>query len=489
MNEPSGTIEQALDRPVRLLARITGAPSAFVALVDGDRLRVVNAVGLAPSIRELPLFPSAGDVDAEALLSTLIAASDGRMLGIVGVVDRKARTWAPDDAELGEQLAAWVAAQLELRELRASLARIDRAPYDLETIRQTEEALRQKTAFLEEQTATVNLLKAIAFAANQATTRTEVLQGCLDRVCAHMGWPVGHAYLVSYDRLVTVTVMAPERGLVGGVFRTGEASWTADVATDLEYLRAGAAKRAGLHGGFAFPVLAGAKVVAVLEFYTEVPQPPNERLLDVMVNVGTQIGRVFEREMARAKLEVHAEQVRARSLVDELTGLYNRRGFYDAGRERLRSAIRDGQGVAAFFVDLNGMKPINDQFGHEHGDRALIDMADVLRTVFRESDIVARLGGDEFAVFTDQGSPEDLRVLGVRLQSATDAINASGGRPYVLSASVGIATYDPKVHRTFEALVACADALMYVQKGKHQSTNAPAADHAPSSRRIRTAGR
>jgi two-component system, cell cycle response regulator len=176
------------------------------------------------------------------------------------------------------------------------------------------------------------------------------------------------------------------------------------------------------------------------------------------------LGRVFERERARTRLEADAERVRAKALLDELTSLLNRRGFLEQGPERLRSAHADGRSAALFFVDLDGMKHINDELGHEYGDRALVDTADLLRETFRGSDLLARLGGDEFAVLAVDDSIDELGSLATRLQGQMGIPNASRQRPYRLSASIGVALCHYDEPMTFKQLIARADALMYQQK-------------------------
>jgi diguanylate cyclase (GGDEF)-like protein len=173
---------------------------------------------------------------------------------------------------------------------------------------------------------------------------------------------------------------------------------------------------------------------------------------------------VIERERARELLEAHAAGVRAMSVRDELTGLYNRRGFHDLAAQQFERAQRTGSPAVLFFADLNGMKPINDELGHEEGDRALVDIADVWRKVFRSSDIVARLGGDEFVVFAVGVDAVVAVELRARISREVDAFNALASRPYRLSVSVGVALYDPAAPRTLEALVSAADAAMYEQK-------------------------
>lgn len=162
---------------------------------------------------------------------------------------------------------------------------------------------------------------------------------------------------------------------------------------------------------------------------------------------------------------------------DELTGLYNRRGFLEVASQQLALAQQSGRPALLFFVDFNGMKAINDQLGHEQGDRALIETADVLRVTFRGSDVVARLGGDEFVALLPHGDATQLTQFSERVQRELETRNAAPNRSYRLSASIGAAAFDPAQPETIEALLAKADARMYEQK---RSRKPPALDHGNS---------
>jgi len=152
------------------------------------------------------------------------------------------------------------------------------------------------------------------------------------------------------------------------------------------------------------------------------------------------------------------------SLRDELTGLYNRRGFLELATQGLRLASREQRAAAVIFCDLNGMKEINDQHGHEEGDRALKDTANMLRGACREVDVVARFGGDEFVVFALDFSEPGLLVLRERVRASLAELNRSGERPFLLSLSVGAAFFQPESAETIEQLLDRADAEMYERK-------------------------
>jgi diguanylate cyclase (GGDEF)-like protein len=166
-----------------------------------------------------------------------------------------------------------------------------------------------------------------------------------------------------------------------------------------------------------------------------------------------------EREEA---LRRNAELMASLSLVDELTQLRNRRGFYELAGQALKIARRENYQMGIFFVDLNGLKQINDQLGHLVGDQALRDTADVMRKTFRESDIVARLGGDEFIALAHVH--HDTSVLRERLREQLAIFNASVSRPYKLDVSIGTTVVSLSADDDIDALIALADASMYEEK-------------------------
>jgi diguanylate cyclase (GGDEF)-like protein/PAS domain S-box-containing protein len=158
------------------------------------------------------------------------------------------------------------------------------------------------------------------------------------------------------------------------------------------------------------------------------------------------------------------EALRSQTLHDDLTGVYNRRGLLALAEQQVRSAERSKRGFDVVFIDLDGLKQINDTFGHPVGDQALIDTADMLRRTFRESDVLSRLGGDEFAVLVldEKGGGVDLALK--RLQDAIEEHNSTGGRPYRLAISTGYCRFDPAAPKPVWELLNAADRVMYGDK-------------------------
>jgi len=152
------------------------------------------------------------------------------------------------------------------------------------------------------------------------------------------------------------------------------------------------------------------------------------------------------------------------SLIDELTQLKNRRGFFELGEQALKIARREQHTMALFFMDLDGLKQINDTLGHMSGDDALRDTAAVLRHTFRGSDIVARLGGDEFVALAHLNSELDVETLCARLREHLQEFNSARTRPYQVDLSIGATLVDDPADQDLEAFIARADEAMYREK-------------------------
>jgi diguanylate cyclase (GGDEF)-like protein/PAS domain S-box-containing protein len=154
------------------------------------------------------------------------------------------------------------------------------------------------------------------------------------------------------------------------------------------------------------------------------------------------------------------------SLVDDLTGLYNRRGFQALAHQQLKIAKRRRTPMTLLFADLDQMKWINDNFGHLEGDWALREISSLLKQSFRESDIIARIGGDEFVVLMPQTSGIDADTLLKRLEENLGEYNNRLEAKYPLSISKGLAELDPASPCGIEELLAKADQKMYDEKNQ-----------------------
>jgi len=156
------------------------------------------------------------------------------------------------------------------------------------------------------------------------------------------------------------------------------------------------------------------------------------------------------------------------ALTDELTGLYNRRGFMAMAERQMRLGRRTGRGMLLFMMDVDGLKQINDSFGHLEGDRVLKRTAEVLEETFRDSDVIARQGGDEFAVLAIEAAGHCERTIQTRLFDGLDSINAEQSH-HEISLSIGFARFDPRNCTSIGKLMAKADQAMYEQKRRRSA--------------------
>ncbi|MPY93100.1 MAG: EAL domain-containing protein [Acidimicrobiia bacterium] len=343
---------------------------------------------------------------------------------------------------------------------------------DISERKQAEVALAREVSY-------VQLLESVAVAANEASDSSEALQFAVSRISAHTGWPVGHVYLVDdqekvplvpseiwhvaegtpfeeFRRVTQRTPLPRGVGLPGRVLATGQPAWISDVTEDANFPRARTAQALGMRAGFAFPVLVGREVAAVLEFFTAEALEPNESMSEVMGQIGTQLGRVIERERAEARLTHHA-------LHDHLTGLPNRVLFLDRLALALERTKRHA-GVAVLFLDLDRFKLVNDSLGHEAGDHLLVAVASRLKSVIRSGDTVARFGGDEFVVVCENlASEEDAAGAAERLREALSAPFLADGNEVFITVSIGIAVADG-ADATPSALLRDADSALYRAK-------------------------
>jgi diguanylate cyclase (GGDEF)-like protein/PAS domain S-box-containing protein len=165
-----------------------------------------------------------------------------------------------------------------------------------------------------------------------------------------------------------------------------------------------------------------------------------------------------------SQLEVQARELERLTLVDELTGLHNRRGLQAFGEQALYRARRDGTPVSLLFIDLDGFKEINDTFGHGSGDDALRAIAGAIRSAIRESDIAARIGGDEFGVLLVDASEGEAKQVANRITAEAAAAKKEHSFQFRLSASIGGCEVDARTPGSIEELLRHADRSMYEAK-------------------------
>lgn len=158
------------------------------------------------------------------------------------------------------------------------------------------------------------------------------------------------------------------------------------------------------------------------------------------------------------------DELRELALTDDLTGLNNRRGFYFLAEHLLKIAVRSKGGLYLMYTDLDDFKKINDKFGHAEGDKALQAYARLLKENYRVSDVIARMGGDEFILLPVGTSKDGMEVIRNRFYRVLSKFNDSREHPWRLSATIGLAYFDPESPSSLDELIKQADQSLYEHK-------------------------
>ena len=179
-----------------------------------------------------------------------------------------------------------------------------------------------------------------------------------------------------------------------------------------------------------------------------------------------------ERILRRAliySLERHEilESLYRTTIVDELTGLYNRRGLYTLGNQQIELAKRHSDDIFIFFLDLDGMKTINDTLGHDFGDKALVDTSKIMHKSFRATDILSRVGGDEFVVVAVKAQFEFIPIIIQRIKDFVKDQNSSEEK-FEISISIGVSRVDLDAESPLDEAIRDADKKMYDSKMKNK---------------------
>ena len=160
-------------------------------------------------------------------------------------------------------------------------------------------------------------------------------------------------------------------------------------------------------------------------------------------------------------------KIQTLSITDELSGLLNRRGFFQYAYSRIPHLSRDSERMPyVMFMDMDGLKNINDTYGHKEGDAAISAFANILKDTLREEDIIGRIGGDEFVVFSSVKSERDGEQVVKRIRDELDRYNSKKLHPYVISACIGNVVLADTTNECFEAAMLSADSVLYEEKTK-----------------------
>ncbi|HEY0954819.1 MAG TPA: bifunctional diguanylate cyclase/phosphodiesterase [Roseateles sp.] len=290
------------------------------------------------------------------------------------------------------------------------------------------------------------------------------------QLCCKHFWHPPDRDLEQFSAISAALGMAPDEGLVGRVWASGNAEWVEDMSSDPRFLRRRSANMCGLWSGYVFPVTyvsddGERHRPGVLEFYSSLSRQPEAQLPKVSATIGALIAQTAQR------LETEAV-IRRLAQVDEMTELDNRGYFYAQLNRHCAQHQRQGGRFALVFIDLDRFKPINDAYGHDAGNAVLQQFARRLRALAPPPARVGRLGGDEFAVLLpDSGD-------GAQLAALVDALLAAASEPFTyedvalnVSASIGVARF-PDNGLSGPELLRSADAAMYrvKQNGRNGSS-------------------
>jgi len=201
-------------------------------------------------------------------------------------------------------------------------------------------------------------------------------------------------------------------------------------------------------------------------------KPFRSKELNIIIEVTRQRHR-FEQYLQQKSIMLTRELIKSKdmekklqeiSLVDELTGVFNRRGFYHLAVQQMEIAKRTKKTLLFCFFDMDTLKIINDTFGHNAGDQALKSATGILKKIFRGSDIISRWGGDEFMVMMINAECSDLESINARITRKINDYNGAAKHQFVISMSWGIVKYDPALPEDIEDIITRADTMMYEQK-------------------------
>ncbi|MFT5872087.1 MAG: diguanylate cyclase (GGDEF)-like protein [Clostridium sp.] len=204
---------------------------------------------------------------------------------------------------------------------------------------------------------------------------------------------------------------------------------------------------------------------AIDEFVYETFREQISNTLKIQMLFNERIKAEEQLNLAVIELEKRNGELKNSYVIDELTGIFNRRGFYMHGGNLYKSAAITGGKAIMCFGDIDGLKKINDTYGHREGDEAILTAALLIKESCGMDDIVARIGGDEFIIIAaNKSTGNEINEISELINSNFDRYNSIARKPYKLAISLGFSVYSPEMRLTFEELIQYADKQLYKRK-------------------------
>lgn len=472
-----------LDALAHAAAAALGVPMVLISTFAADRQELVGAAGLGAGqprvLHDAAVSPLCRHVhahDRPAIVHDArrrIAAGDRALaeLGVVGYAGVPIRRGALVDgvvAAVDHQVRAWTARDIRILRDHAEVAAALLASDDERRMRATaDRALGQERALaslllLAAGDATVDAVL-VALARHAGAAFADVVAIDVPGRVRVRAW---HAAELRFQPLVRdgSWPIDTDRFVQGAILATGP-QWLDDLAGRSDVAMAEHAAAAGLRSAVALAVPGRASVVELL--FVERTQARDE-IERALTGVAALLGHALARSLVPPGAERRTAELEVIALHDDLTGLLNRRGFFALGSSQLSTARRKRLAGVLLYVDLDGLKGVNDDLGHASGDELLRDAAGVLRRIFGDADAIARIGGDEFVVLVTDPVTPDLGAIGARLGAELHRLNRTRAPLPPVRWSLGAVGFEPGSAPGLDALLSEADARMYASKRRQQ---------------------
>ena len=478
--------DPALDRWIRALARNTGAAVAAVCLSDASRRVVKSVSGATSTLDDLPeltasgsfaehltgLAAQVGPPEAQRLYAEDPVVVAGLAIGHVGIADHRRLAWTDADLEALHDTAAAISTELALRRSRTQAQRV----HQLMTSHSQIHHMIARDAPLRD--VLLELCRIVERYDPSLVCSVLMLDPASNTLHSGVGPSLPPEYLAAVDGVV----IGPNIGTCGPAAWFGQLTISPDLASDPRWAPIiELARGAVLAHCWSMPIkAAGDEVLGTLAFYGREPREPLPEHLELLQDCARVAAIAIDRGQALDRLSHDARH-------DGLTGLANRRAIF----EELDAAIeRVGPQAAAavLFIDLDGLKEMNDTLGHDRADQMIQEVAQRLTATIRTNDFVGRFGGDEFIVIAEQiTEPGEAGVLASRLLEAiAEPLPGLDGK--VVTASIGIALVRSNTVEAREA-IRDSDAAMYAAKrsGRDRCVFSEAGHQAQAGRRLQIA--